>query len=118
MGFGLTLDGVLAKILKLAGRRLVLKIDAEGSEPDIVAGAASLLRGGRVALVIWECGEAFLTGPRRAAMMQMVGFLSACGFRHVRADNGNGRAGAFDLDGGWHGNVFSFASLFAAEAHM
>jgi FkbM family methyltransferase len=113
-----TLDGALAKFPKLAGRRLVLKIDAEGFEPDIVAGAASLLKGGRVALVIWECGEAFLAGPRRAAMAQMVGFLSACGFRHFRSDNGNGQTGAFDLDAGWHGNVFSFAPALVAEGQM
>jgi FkbM family methyltransferase len=110
------LDGALARFRKLAGRRLIMKIDSEGLEPDIVAGAAGLLKGGRVAVVIWECGEAFLEGPRRDAMAQMVGFLSDCGFRHFRSENGNGPIGEFALDAGWHGNVFSFAPQLARQA--
>ena len=112
-----TLDGALAKLGKAAGRRLVLKIDSEGFEPNIVAGAAALLQSGRVALVVWECGDAFAAGRRRAAMVQMVAFLSDCGFRHVRPpDNGgDGPAVAFDPQGGWYGNVFSLARELGAE---
>lgn len=112
-----TLDKALPSLQALAGRRLVLKIDAEGFEPNIVAGAVSLLASGRVALVIWECGEAFGVGPRRTAMARMVAVLSACGFRHLRpADNAvDGPLVSFDPDSQYNGNVFSFAHALAHE---
>jgi FkbM family methyltransferase len=112
-----TLDGALARLGKAAGRRLVLKIDSEGFEPNIVAGAASLLQSGRVALIVWECGDAFAAGRRHAAMTQMVAFLSDCGFRHVRPpENGSdGPSVAFDPQANWNGNVFSFASQLGEE---
>lgn len=115
-----TLDGALAKLGKAAGRRVVLKIDSEGFEPNIVAGAAALLQSGRVALIVWECGDAFAAGRRRAAMAQMVTFLSDCGFRHVRpaANGSDGAAIAFDPQAAWNGNVFSFAPQLEAEFRL
>jgi len=79
-----TLDGAIGDLRRYAERRIVLKIDAEGFEPNINAGAMSPLNSGRVALVVWECGEAFAAGGRHAAMAHMAGFLSDCGFRHLR----------------------------------
>jgi len=111
-----TLDGALARFAKLAERRLVVKIDAEGFEPNIVAGAPSLLLSGRVAMIIWECGEAFLAGKRRGAMAAMVAFLSDCGFCHFRPDETGGRPIAFDPQTSWNGNVFSLAPQLIAEA--
>jgi FkbM family methyltransferase len=106
-----TLDGALASLRKPTERRIILKIDAESSEPGIVAGAGSLLKDGRIALIIWECGGGFGEGRGRAAMAQMVAFLSECGFRHVREPDDGGAASAieFDAAGGYCGNVFSFA---------
>lgn len=114
-----TLDGALASLPAGAERRIVLKIDAEGLEPNIILGAQSLLARGRVALIVWECGRAFREGPMRAAMMHMVALLDARGFRHVRpAEDARDSAPIrFDPQVAYLGNVFSFArQLDAAEA--
>jgi FkbM family methyltransferase len=47
-----TLDGALANMAKEAPRRLILKIDAEGFEPNVIVGAQALLAAGHVALVL------------------------------------------------------------------
>lgn len=106
-----TLDEALARFPKYAERRLVLKIDAEGFEPEIIAGAKSLLRSNRIALIIWECGRAFVDGRGRSAMLQMVAFLSECGFRHFRPPGyeTDGPLSKFEAEPGFLGNVFSFA---------
>jgi FkbM family methyltransferase len=104
-----TLDGALANMGKQAQRRLILKIDAEGFEPNVIVGAQSLLAAGRIALIVWECGPAFAEGLSRTAMMQMTALLTDCGFRHFRPP-GNGHAGppvAFDAQASHLGNVFS-----------
>jgi FkbM family methyltransferase len=104
-----TLDGALANMGKDAQRRLILKIDAEGFEPNVIVGAQSLLAAGRIALIVWECGPAFAEGLSRTAMMQMTALLTDCGFRHFRPP-GNGHAGppvAFDAEASHLGNVFS-----------
>lgn len=106
-----TLDGAIGDLQKQAGRRIVLKIDAEGFEPNIIAGAKSLLGSGRVALVVWECGEAFAAGGRRAAMAHMTAFLGDCGFQHMRpaTDGADSPLMAFDANAAYNGNVFSYA---------
>ncbi len=112
-----TLDGALANVRPQTERRLILKIDAEGFEPNIIAGARSLLKSGRVALIVWECGGAFVEGRGHSAMVKMVAFLSECGFRHVRSpENGAELQGIeFGAEDGWYGNVFSFASQLSDE---
>jgi FkbM family methyltransferase len=106
-----TLDGALASLQKHVGQRIILKIDAESFEPHIISGAKSLLRSGRVALIVWECGGDFVKGRGQAAMVQMVAFLSDCGFQHLQspADANDRRYIRFDAAGGFSGNVFSFA---------
>lgn len=104
-----TLDGALTTLQRPAEQRIILKIDAEGFEPNIIVGAKSLLSGGRVALTIWECGPAFTEGDGRRAMVQMVAFLSARGFSHFRPPE-NDQAGPpvkFDAAAAYIGNVFS-----------
>jgi FkbM family methyltransferase len=49
-----SLDDLLARYPQHAGRRVVVKIDAEGAEPEVIAGAAGLLASGRLRLLIWE----------------------------------------------------------------
>jgi FkbM family methyltransferase len=112
-----TLDGALASLRKHAERRLILKIDAESFEPNVIAGAKSLLQGGRVALIIWECGGDFGAGRGHAAMVQMVAFLSECGFRHFQPpENGaHGPSIRFDAEGSYAGNVFSVAPQLDLE---
>jgi FkbM family methyltransferase len=104
-----TLDGALADMGKPAQRRLIVKIDAEGFEPNVILGAQSLLASGRVALVVWECGRAFADGLGRRAMQLTATLLGQCGFRHFRPPPG-GHAGppvVFDAEASYRGNVFS-----------
>lgn len=105
-----TLDGALAHLQKHTERRLILKIDAEGFEPEIIAGAKSLLSGGRVALIIWELGTAFVREPQRSAVLQMIAFLSECGFRHFQppGQETDGPLSKLDVETAYLGNVFSF----------
>ncbi len=118
-----TLDGALAGMGK-RGARLLLKIDAEGFEPNVIVGAQALLAAGRIALIIWERGPAFAEGLGRTAMVQMTALLSDCGFRHVLppAIGYAGAPQAFDPHADYIGNVFSVGPLlrddplFAAAA--
>jgi FkbM family methyltransferase len=107
-----TLDGALAGIGKQAAR-LILKIDAEGFEPNVIVGAQALLAAGRIALIIWERGPAFAEGLGRAAMIQMTALLSDCGFRHVLppAVGDIGVLQAFDPQADYIGNVLSIGPL-------
>jgi FkbM family methyltransferase len=119
-----TLDGALANTGKEAPRRLILKIDAEGFEPNVIVGAQALLAAGRVALIIWERGPAFAEWLGRTAMMQMAALLSDCGFRHFLPPAGGhvGAPFAFDPQADYIGNVFSVGPqliddpIFAAAA--
>ncbi len=111
-----TLDTALASFPAFAQRRLILKIDTEGFEPNVVVGAKSLLASGRIALIVWECGNAFADGRLRGAMIQMVGLLSGCGFSHFRPGNGGvGPTVAFDPEAAYAGNVFSVAPQLAND---
>jgi FkbM family methyltransferase len=80
----LPLDLLLAERPDLADRRVVLKVDVEGFEPEVIVGAGRLLGSGRVAVVIWEHGLAFRSGERRDAMLAMCETLEARGFRQYR----------------------------------
>ena len=106
----IALDGALAD-LQEDNRRIILKIDAEGFEPEIVAGGQSLLRSGRVAAIIWEWGAAFVEGRNRQTIAEMVATLSGCGFQHFQTPGHetDGPLSKLDLDNAFLGNVFSFA---------
>jgi len=104
-----TLDRAMAAFPRTASARIILKVDAEGFEPQVLAGARSLLSAGRVAIVIWECGQAFADGPERCAMRQMVAVLDGLGFHHLRppSQEKDGPLARFDVDGSYMGNVIS-----------
>jgi len=112
-----TLDGALTQLQRDTARRVVLKIDAEGSEPGIIAGARSLLKSGRVALIIWEWGTAFVEGRERAAVQGMLAFLNECGFRHFQppGHESDGPPIPLNEETAYLGNVFSFAPQFGRE---
>lgn len=107
-----TLDEALSRFPQAAAGRILLKVDAEGFEPQIISGAACTLRSGRVAMIVWECGHAFADGPERDAMRDMVAMLSALGFRHLLPGREPGAHGfrPFDVDSGYTGNVVSAAA--------
>lgn len=77
-----TLDLELAKRPALQGRRLYVKIDVEGFEPQVVAGAQQTLRSGQVAAILWEKGNAYATEPFLGNMLRMMQALSSLGFSH------------------------------------
>jgi FkbM family methyltransferase len=106
----ISLDNVLARFPDVSKRRVILKIDAEGFEPHVIAGAKALLGSGRVAMVIWECGSAFADGPERDALLTMVGTLDQFGFRHVRpiSDEADSPVVAFSTTEKYESNVFSY----------
>jgi len=113
MGRGcVPLDKTLARLPNQAERRIILKIDAESFEPNVIAGARTLLRSGRVSSVLWECGLAAAGEAGQRAMIEMVAFLSDCGFRHFRPPKQevDGPAIQFDCKTvEYVGNVFSLA---------
>jgi FkbM family methyltransferase len=107
-----SLDAALRRVETRVGRRVVLKIDAEGLEAEIIAGAKELLQSGRVALIIWECGTALLGGAKKSEMIEMIAFLSNCGFEHWQPPGSetDGPLRRFELEAAHLGNVFSLAS--------
>jgi FkbM family methyltransferase len=58
----ISLDELLARFPQHDQRRVVLKIDVEGHEPEVLAGAAKLLASGRLRLLIWEKAGPMTTG--------------------------------------------------------
>ena len=75
-----TLDGLLAERPELQGRRALIKIDVEGFEPQVIAGAREMLKSGRVAALVWEHGRAFFAAPGKRAARQMAEELRDFGF--------------------------------------
>jgi FkbM family methyltransferase len=102
------LDTALAHVPHAEGR-MILKVDAEGYEPQVLAGAPGLLDSGRVALIIWERGHAFDDGPEREALVEMIADLSRRGFQHFRPSDQHvdGPLLPFRLEEPYIGNVFS-----------
>jgi FkbM family methyltransferase len=109
-----TLDTALAHFPYANGRRLIIKVDAEGFDPRVVIGARQLLAGGRVALIVWETGETYRAagGSEHGTMMRMIALLESHGFRHLRppAQHRDGPLAPFDPKGSYQGNVFSVAA--------
>jgi FkbM family methyltransferase len=102
-------DGALEAFPQDAGRRVILKVDAEGLEPQVLAGADRLLAAGRAPLVVWERGEAFADGPERSALIEMLAALSRRGFSHFRppGEHDPGPCVPFRVEEAYVGNVFS-----------
>jgi FkbM family methyltransferase len=108
-----TLDSALACFPHAAGGRVILKIDAEGYDAKVVAGAEGLLDSGRVALIVWEHIRFSLQGNIRPPMLEMIESLKGRGYRHVRPTHfhNDGPLVPFDpeVDKEYDGNVFACA---------
>ncbi|HSV30261.1 MAG TPA: FkbM family methyltransferase, partial [Candidatus Omnitrophota bacterium] len=105
-----TIDGCLDRVPDLAGRRVIIKIDVEGSEPEVIEGARQAIESGRVAAIIWERGTQYDEGERRQAVLDMVRDLEAKGFTHWHFPHEDA-AGAMVpwVLGEEYGNVFALA---------
>lgn len=105
------LDVALSYFPKAAGGRVILKIDAEGYEPEVMAGARCLLDSGRVGMIVWEFGPAFEKGAERGRMLAMVDELTRRGYRHLCSQREQVETPLvpLDLNEKYIGNVYSMA---------
>ena len=79
-----SIDEIMDARPELHGRRVFMKIDVEGSEPEAIAGAEELLDSGRVAAIIWSRGKHFDREPDRERLLDMMRFLQDRNFVHLR----------------------------------
>jgi len=78
------LDALFETRPDLQNRRVFLKIDTDGMEAEVLAGARSLLESGRVAAVIWSRGRRYDKDPDRSRFLESLSDLTSFGFRHFR----------------------------------
>ena len=64
----------------LAAGRIFLKVDVEGYEPEVLAGADALLASGRVAAIVFEKSDHHAPDERWAAFEAMIAGVEAHGF--------------------------------------
>ena len=105
-----TIDDMLAERPALADRRVIVKIDVEGSEPDVVDGMSALLASGRVAVIIWERGTSYQGPEGKNRILALRARLAGLGYTAWRFESED-RAGAMIpfVEDGWDGNVFELA---------
>ena len=107
-----TLDVALGYFPHAANGRVILKVDSEGFEPKVIAGAGGLLDSGRVVMIIWEIHGTYADGAERGRMLAMVEDLTRRGYRHFHPEKEDVDTPLIPLDvnGKYTGNVFSMAS--------
>jgi len=105
-----TIDEELARRPALADRRVVVKIDVEGGEPEVVAGMEALLASGRVRAVVWERGTSYDTPDQLARANALRQRFAALGFTAWRfADENAGGALEPAVEDGRAGNILELA---------
>jgi FkbM family methyltransferase len=77
----LSLDMFVEQRPDLASGRIMMKVDVEGYEPEVMAGADGLLSSGRVGAIVFEKSDAYVEPLRRQAFDQMIERLRAHGYR-------------------------------------
>ena len=86
-----TLDRLLADRAHLRWRRIIIKIDVEGCEMDVLAGAQRLFSAEEVAAVIWEKAAFHEPAVQDRLDAKILDFLGSHGFEHFRMeDEGTG----------------------------
>ena len=105
-----TVDDELKKRPALANRRVIVKIDVEGHEPEVIAGMKDLLASGRVAMVIWERGGEYSKPEGQERLKALRAQFDALGFTawHFEAEDKAGALKPF-VDNRQSQNVFEFA---------
>ena len=84
-----TVDRLLADRPALAQRRCFMKIDVEGLEPEVLAGAETLLRSGRVQALVFEKGRNYIPPAGRRRLVAMAAKLAGLGFTLWRLPHEN-----------------------------
>ena len=111
-----TLDQVLADRDWLRWRRILLKVDVEGHETEVFAGARQLFSKCRIAAVIWEKSEFHEAAAQARRTSMVFDFLNAYGFRHYRFEDESHARSLVPLTGNEGPcNVFSLAAT--ADLH-
>lgn len=106
-----TLDQVLAERDWLRWRRILLKVDVEGHEMEVFAGARQLFSGCQVAAVVWEKSEFHEAAVQVHRTSMIFDFLNVHGFKHYRFEDESQAASLIPLTGNdGPCNVFSLAS--------
>jgi FkbM family methyltransferase len=105
-----SIDDVMAARPELADRRVIVKIDVEGQEPEVISGMATLLKTGNVALIIWERGVEYDKPEGRPRLDDLLARLDALGFTSWRFESEDlaGPLVPF-VENGTTGNIVSFA---------
>ena len=76
-----TVDSALANLDGSASERLFLKVDVEGAEADVLAGARATIESGRVAAIIFEKGPVHNAPQEAAALEDTIDRLRRLGYR-------------------------------------
>lgn len=107
-----SLDHVLQGLPDWQHRRVFLKIDAEGFEPEVLHGAERLLASGRVAAVIWEKGTYYDDQPGVDKLRRALKHLEEFGFVHWRFpdENAGGSLQPFEINDE-RCNIFSLRGI-------
>jgi FkbM family methyltransferase len=113
-----TIDGELKRRPHLTKRRVIVKIDVEGHEPEVIAGMKDLLASGRVAMVIWERGVEYSKPGGQERLKALRAQFDALGFTawHFEAEDKAGALKPF-VDDRQSQNVFEFAPGLKPEAY-
>lgn len=82
-----SVDSLLDERPGLTFERCFLKIDVEGLEPEVVAGASRLIASKRVAAIILERGRDYDAGPAKQRFLDFLDRLKGMGFRLKRFAN-------------------------------
>lgn len=75
-----SLDMLFADRADLADGRVFVKVDVEGYEPPVIAGAARLLASGRVAAVVLEKSDYYAAPDRRGGFEAMIETILGHGY--------------------------------------
>jgi FkbM family methyltransferase len=108
-----TLDRVMYDHPQFRWRRIILKIDVEGCEPEVLSGARHLFAAGHVAAVMWEKAAFHYRTVQDGRDAAVFDFLDAHRFEHFHMDEGDLGGQLVPLaDRGVLGNIFSLAPSF------
>ena len=110
------LDMLFAERPELADGRVFLKIDVEGFEPAVIAGAEHLLGTGRLAAVVLEKSDYYADPARRPAFEAMVATLHRHGYTIHWFPHAHLPCALIPwVDGNETGNLVALAPGFAAK---